>query len=70
MLNFNISESIRSISGFLIEFASPDSRKVAGFDVARAEKCGNFKLPTLIFCLFSRNLSRISKKKNRLSKTK
>ena len=35
--------------------------------MAWVEKCENFKLPTLIFCIFSRNLSRISKE-NRLSK--
>ena len=32
------------------EFANPDSRKSAGFDVAWIEKWENFKLPTLIFC--------------------
>ena len=39
------------------EFANPDSRKSAGFDVAWIEKWKNFKLPTLTFCSFFRNLS-------------
>ena len=52
------------------EFANPDSRKLVVFDVAWVEKWENFKLPTLIFfCLFFRNMSRISKE-NHLSKNK
>ena len=39
--NFNLSTT---------EFENPDSRKLAGFDVALVEKWENFKLPTLIFC--------------------
>ena len=49
------------------EFANPDSRKLAGFDVVWVEKWENFKLPTLIFFSVFRNLSKISKE-NHLSK--
>ena len=35
----------------MTEFANPDSRKLAGFDVW-VEKWENFKLPILIFCSF------------------
>ena len=51
----------------MTEFANPDSRMLAGFDVAWVEKKENFKLPTLIFRSFFCNLSRISKE-NHLSK--
>ena len=56
----------------MTEFASPDSRKLAGFDVAWVEKgkIFNFRFTcTLIFCSSFRNLSRISKE-NHLSKKK
>ena len=43
-----------SVSEF--EFANPDSRKLAGFDVAWVEKWENFKLPILIFVHFSQSV--------------
>ena len=49
------------------EFTNLDSRKLAEFDVAWVKKRENFKLPTLIFCSFFRNLSRTSIE-NHLSK--
>ena len=45
----------------MTEFANPDSHKLVGFDVACIEKWESFKLPTLIFGSFFRNLSRIGK---------
>ena len=64
--NFFMSGFIKQI---MTDFANPDSRKLAGLDVAWVEKRENFKLPTLIFCSFFRNLSRTSKE-NHLSKKK
>ena len=52
------------------EFANPDSRKLAGFDVAWVEKWENFQFPTLSFCSFFRNLSRTSKENNLSKKSK
>ena len=52
------------------EFLNPDSRKLAGFDVAWVEKWENFKLLTLLFCLFFRILSRISKENHLFKKSR
>ena len=53
----NGNVSLSKFNLLTTEFANPDSRKLAGFDVACVEKWKKFKLLTLIFMfIFSQSV--------------